>query len=550
MSTTVSQQTVPFSIVDMLLEEQQQLTAVEVFAQQHAGASKPLAEPQYSRLMPATPPGPGQQFAFEVNLDDCSGCKACVAACHNLNGLEPDEAWRKVGLLHGGSDSSPLMQHITTACHHCVEPACAHGCPVNAYEKDPLTGIVRHLDDQCIGCQYCIFKCPYDVPVYSHEKGIVRKCDMCTGRLAEGEAPACVQACPAEAIRIKIVDQSDVLADAAADRFLPAAPSPGYTVPTTAYHTSRNLPADLSAADAHVLRPQHAHGALVWMLVLTQLSAGAFACEQLIHLFTGQPPSTLRLLTALALGMAGLGGAILHLGRPMYAFRAMLGLRRSWLSREILAFNIFAGCISAAAGAAAMPWLGVTVPAFVVECMLSAATVTGVVAVFCSMMIYADTRRPYWSLPQTLAKFLLTGAILGCGLLLLFVVFAGDRTATARWLCVGIMVATVAKLLVECSIFRALSDAGFTPLKRTALLLIGPLRTSFSLRLLTGAAGGLVLPAVLLASVGGDIGSTMAVAVGVLATVAFCLMFVGELLERMLFFAAVVAPAMPGGAGS
>ena len=53
-----------------------------------------------------------------------------------------------------------------------------------AYEKDPVTGIVRHLDDQCIGCSYCILKCPYDVPKYSRARGIVRKCDMCHSRLA------------------------------------------------------------------------------------------------------------------------------------------------------------------------------------------------------------------------------------------------------------------------------------------------------------------------------------------------------------------------------
>ena len=48
--------------------------------------------------------------------------------------------------------------------------------------------VVRHLDDQGIGCSYCIMKCPYDVPKFSERLGIVRKCDMCANRLAAGEA--------------------------------------------------------------------------------------------------------------------------------------------------------------------------------------------------------------------------------------------------------------------------------------------------------------------------------------------------------------------------
>ena len=97
-------------------------------------------------------------------------------------------------------------------------------CPVNAYEKDPVTGIVKHLDDQCFGCQYCTLACPYDVPKYQPSRGIVRKCDMCSDRLAVGEAPACVQACPHQAIRINIVETQQVIEDAEADHFLPAAP--------------------------------------------------------------------------------------------------------------------------------------------------------------------------------------------------------------------------------------------------------------------------------------------------------------------------------------
>ncbi|HEX9506293.1 MAG TPA: 4Fe-4S dicluster domain-containing protein, partial [Acidimicrobiia bacterium] len=180
--------------VDRWLSEQADLSAVERFAQRHEGELVPRQARYYRDLIPLSAPGPGQQYGFEVDLDACTGCKACVTACHSLNGLDDDESWRSVTLLTGGSATQPFQQTVTAACHHCVDPACLNGCPVDAYEKDPVTGIVSHLDDQCIGCSYCTLSCPYEVPVYNRGRGIVRKCDMCTGRLAVGEAPACVQA--------------------------------------------------------------------------------------------------------------------------------------------------------------------------------------------------------------------------------------------------------------------------------------------------------------------------------------------------------------------
>src|SRR5687767_14817186 len=254
----------PRGLLDQLLHEQQLLTPVAEFARKHDKGQWTGKSSRHRELLPITPLVTGEQYAFEVELDKCSGCKACVTACHSLNGLDDNETWREVGLLinepkrrrerNGGTSStSPTLinesgtrgtrpsnsapQHVTTACHHCVDPACLNGCPVLAYEKDPVTGIVRHLDDQCIGCQYCVLKCPYDVPKYNARLGIVRKCDMCSSRLAVGEAPACVQACPSEAIRITKVQTSTVTIEfrERGKDFLSGAPAGDYTLPTTRY---------------------------------------------------------------------------------------------------------------------------------------------------------------------------------------------------------------------------------------------------------------------------------------------------------------------------
>ncbi len=126
------------TLVDALLQEQRSLTAVERFARMHERNDLPSQEKFYRHLIPLTMPAPGQQYGFEVDLDKCSGCKACVTACHALNGLEEEETWRDVGLLYSDDWRAPFQANVTTACHHCVDPACLSGCPVLAYDKDPV----------------------------------------------------------------------------------------------------------------------------------------------------------------------------------------------------------------------------------------------------------------------------------------------------------------------------------------------------------------------------------------------------------------------------
>jgi len=245
--TRTAAATLPTLVDQLLAEQASQGTAVEHFARWHErqdthAAAPPAAHGGFRSLIPLTRPGPGEQFAFEVDLSSCTGCKACVTACHTLNGLDDDESWRDVGVVVNAPSEAgapSFAQTITTACHHCTDPACANGCPVLAYDKDPVTGIVRHLDDQCIGCSYCILKCPYDVPKFNAKRGIVRKCDMCQQRLRAGEAPACVQACPTEAIAIRVVRRDSPISPG--ERLVPGAFPSGYTRPTTRFVGNRQV---------------------------------------------------------------------------------------------------------------------------------------------------------------------------------------------------------------------------------------------------------------------------------------------------------------------
>ncbi len=378
------------TLLDELLLEQQTLLATPVAEfSEHYDAG--VVGKRFSHLMPLTAPKPGEQYAFEVNLDACTGCKACVAACHSLNGLDDDESWRDVGTL--ASASTGYSQTVTTACHHCADPACANGCPVLAYDKDEATGIVKHLDDQCIGCSYCQMKCPYDVPKWNVKRGIVRKCDMCQGRLAVGEAPACVQACPNGAIKIRVVAKSTTVTSGS---IVPGAFDSGYTGPTTRYLTEKTLPLDAEPADAGELRLSESHGPLAWMLVLTQMSVGALAAgllSGLVHLHLS--------LAVVLTGAVGVGLSTLHLGQPLKAWRAFLGWRRSWLSREIMAFGAYVPLCAAAVIYPALGWL---------------ALLAGLAALGSSVMVYVDTRRAFWAGPLVVGKFVGTSLVLGFGL--------------------------------------------------------------------------------------------------------------------------------------
>src|SRR6202163_4231548 len=151
---------------------------------------------------------PGEQYRFHFDMGKCIGCKCCVVACNEQNGNPAAINWRRVGEIEGGWYPTTERSYLSMACNHCVNPTCMSGCPVDAYTKDPATGIVLHSADACIGCQYCVWNCPYSVPQFNPERGVVGKCDMCHSRLSDGLEPACVNACPEAAIEIEIVNMA------------------------------------------------------------------------------------------------------------------------------------------------------------------------------------------------------------------------------------------------------------------------------------------------------------------------------------------------------
>jgi anaerobic dimethyl sulfoxide reductase subunit B (iron-sulfur subunit) len=152
-----------------------------------------------------------KQMGFYLNTSACNGCKVCAIACKDKNALPVGINWRRVYDYVGGSwvqhpESSTLVlpnnvfaYSVSIACQHCEKPLCVDVCPAGAMTKRD-DGIVLIDADKCIGCRYCEWACPYGAPQFDEAAGVMTKCNFCQDLQAQGQNPACVDACVMRAL--------------------------------------------------------------------------------------------------------------------------------------------------------------------------------------------------------------------------------------------------------------------------------------------------------------------------------------------------------------
>jgi len=153
-----------------------------------------------------------------VDIDLCIGCKACEVACKEWNGLEAEDTynfgsyqshqdlsastWDLMRFKEVDLDDGDLAWLIRKdSCLHCEDPGCLLACPAPGAIVQYTNGIVDFDQTKCIGCQYCVSGCPFDIPRFDRSTKKVYKCTMCVDRVAGGLEPACVKSCPTGAIR-------------------------------------------------------------------------------------------------------------------------------------------------------------------------------------------------------------------------------------------------------------------------------------------------------------------------------------------------------------
>ncbi len=208
----------------------------------------------------AAEPDEGKQLATLVDIRKCIGCEACVEACSEVNfekypdpqkpfpkmfpSRVPVEDWSEkkdvndrltpynwLFIQHAEVDIDGQETELTIPrrCMHCVNPPCVKLCPWGA-AKQLENGISRIDSDICLGGSKCRKVCPWHIPQRQTGtglyldlmpslagNGVMYKCDRCYNRLAVGELPACIEACPEDVqtigARDEVIEKAHSLAD-------------------------------------------------------------------------------------------------------------------------------------------------------------------------------------------------------------------------------------------------------------------------------------------------------------------------------------------------
>lgn len=193
------------------------------------------------------PSGNREPVGVLVDTTLCVGCRKCETACNQINEELPRQSpeafddqtvFAKRRRMDAGSftvvnryanpndPAKPVFAKFQ--CMHCLKPACVSACIVGALAKES-NGAVTYDAWKCIGCRYCMMACPFQVPAYEYHNALtpkVRKCIFCfEKRLARGETPACVQACPMQVMtvgnRSDLIRQGEAKVREHPDRYVP-----------------------------------------------------------------------------------------------------------------------------------------------------------------------------------------------------------------------------------------------------------------------------------------------------------------------------------------
>lgn len=195
---------------------------------------------------PSTRPG---RKVMVLDLQRCTGCRACVVACKAEHGVRLGGFRSWVSEEEVGRYPQVTREFLPRLCNHCKNPPCQKVCPTGATKKRS-DGVVTIDADRCIGCRHCMAACPYGARYFNSQRdpedeqkrfpartyGTVDKCDFCSKKVDSGGEPACVATCPAGARAFGGAEDpgSDVFASLRSRRAVTLLPELG-TEPSVVY---------------------------------------------------------------------------------------------------------------------------------------------------------------------------------------------------------------------------------------------------------------------------------------------------------------------------
>jgi DMSO reductase iron-sulfur subunit len=406
-------------------------------------------------------------FVFDPNR--CTGCSACELACSIENDLGVDRSWRSVLTFNERGFPGIPVFHLSLACNHCETAACMEACPARAYERDPGTGAVLIRQDACIGCRYCAWACPYGAPRFEPDRGVMGKCTFCAHRLADSREPACAALCPTGALDFAMLPEgqlSDLIEGMPRTDLGPSIrvrPLDGRSISSDGRAVGVISPGSSEGQAQRALAAINSHPvpridlAGEWSLAAFTLLLAVMFSMLAADAVGGRPVPT-----ALFAGVAASAAALslAHLGRPLRAWRAILGFLRSPVSREVLGFGALASL-----GTLSLAW---PEPA-VAGPLGTAGLIAGLVALVSADQVYRPVYAPG-------SPLLHSGGVTVTGL------YLGALAAGISWLAIP---------LGGFKLLRFVGRRGFREIGMTA----GSMRIGLGLLLpaAAGAAAGLPL---------------------------------------------------------
>ncbi|AHC52274.1 4Fe-4S ferredoxin [Sulfolobus acidocaldarius SUSAZ] len=313
-----------------------------------------------------------RKLGFIFDHSKCIICNACVDACNKAyGGLN----WRSLVVMPYEDTKTAL----SIACNHCDNPVCMNVCPANAMAKNEM-GIVRIIEDNCIGCGFCTWACPYEA-LKMTPSGIMSKCHLCYNRIGSG-LPYCVEACPTGALTFGWIEKGDANVNYLAPenitepRFVIKRPEKAETIKVETLHQKK----------------EENYIGLLAFTIASEIALG-YSIFKLPYWN----------LVGLILPLVSLLLSVNHAKRFDRFYRVIYNLKTSWLSREVLfsSISVLFYLIS-----------------FFNQLFYYPAVIFLGLGVLSSIMIYILKARPSWYNPDTPVSFI--GSIFTTSLPLLF----------------------------------------------------------------------------------------------------------------------------------